>query len=95
MPPANWLWIAWYLTGDVHRANDLVEDVADQALVAALRRLPPQQRMAVVLRHYCDLSEKQVAQELGTSVGAVKSNTSRGLATLRQHLTEQENPHEH
>lgn len=66
-----------------------------QALVGALRTLPPQQRAAVVLRHYCDLSERQVAQELGISVGTVKSNTSRGLETLRLHLIEQENAHGH
>jgi RNA polymerase sigma-70 factor (sigma-E family) len=136
--------IAWFLTGDMHRAKDLVQDSligtflawprvrsggamaytrrvmtnrridgwrknrrevlveapvanhvgngdeVDRAttaagLVAALRRLPEQQRRVVVLRYYCDLSERTVAAELGISVGAVKSAASRGLTALRGH----------
>jgi RNA polymerase sigma factor (sigma-70 family) len=48
-----------------------------------LRRLPDGQRACVVLRHYADLSLEQAAQALGISTGAVKSQTSRGLARLR------------
>jgi RNA polymerase sigma factor (sigma-70 family) len=57
-------------------------------LVVALRRLPRRQREAVVLRYLADLSEAQVAIEMGCSVGAVKSHGSRGLTSLRRHLSE-------
>jgi RNA polymerase sigma-70 factor (sigma-E family) len=57
-------------------------------LVSALRRLSRRQREVVVLRYLGDMSEAQVAAELGCSVGAVKSHGSRGLATLRRTLTE-------
>jgi RNA polymerase sigma-70 factor (sigma-E family) len=57
-------------------------------LVAALQRLPRRQRQVVVLRFLADLSESQVAREIGCSVGAVKSHSSRGLAALRRHLGE-------
>lgn len=43
-----------------------------------------QQRKAVVLRFYADLSERDAADALGVSVGTVKAATSRGLATLRE-----------
>lgn len=49
-----------------------------------VNRLPARQRMAVVLRYYEDLSEAETAKVLGVSVGTVKSNTSRGLARLRE-----------
>ena len=55
-------------------------------LLAALRRVPTRQRAAVVLRHYLDRSEAETARELGCSVGTVKSQTSRGLAALRDAL---------
>ena len=55
-----------------------------QALVQALGRLPPKQRAALVLRYWEQLSESEAAEVLGCSVGTVKSNTSRGLARLRE-----------
>ncbi|WP_344247825.1 SigE family RNA polymerase sigma factor [Isoptericola hypogeus] len=55
-------------------------------LVRALRRLPEAQRRVVVLRYLLDRSEVQTADELGISVGAVKSGGSRGLARLRELL---------
>jgi DNA-directed RNA polymerase specialized sigma24 family protein len=39
----------------------------------------------VVLRYWEDLSEGQVAEALGCSVGNVKSQVSRALTKLRAH----------
>jgi RNA polymerase sigma-70 factor (sigma-E family) len=52
-------------------------------LVAALQRLPSQQRAALVLRYFLDLSEMETARELDISVGTVKSTVSRALERLR------------
>ena len=56
------------------------------ALVRALTRLSPQRRRVVVLRYVLDLSERQVAADLGVTVGAVKSAAARGLRQLRDEL---------
>lgn len=57
-----------------------------QVLLTALRALPERQRAAVVLRHWCDLSEADTADSMGCSIGTVKSTTSKGLASLRAAL---------
>ena len=50
----------------------------------ALGTLPRRQRAVIVLRYWEDLSEADVAELLGCSVGTVKSTASRGLASLRR-----------
>ncbi|MEU3414942.1 MULTISPECIES: SigE family RNA polymerase sigma factor [unclassified Streptomyces] len=57
------------------------------ALVAALRELPPPQRLAVVLYHVCDLSVEQIAAETGAPAGTVKARLARGRAALARHLS--------
>lgn len=54
-----------------------------EQLRTALMALPRQQRAVVVLRYYADLSEQQVAAELGCSVGTVKTQHSRAMTKLR------------
>lgn len=56
-------------------------------LVGALRRLPVDQRTALVLHHLCDLDVRAVAAETGASVTTVTSRLSRGRAALRLALT--------
>jgi RNA polymerase sigma-70 factor (sigma-E family) len=60
------------------------------ALLDALKALGPRQRAVVVLRYWLDLTETETATALGCSVGTVKSQASRALATLRTnaHLVE-------
>ena len=46
--------------------------------------LPHQQLAAIVLRYYLDLSDDDIAAELGCSAGAVRTYVSRGLSALRR-----------
>lgn len=52
-------------------------------IVRQLAGLTPRERAMVVLRYYADMSDAGVAQEMGVSVGTVKSTCSRALARLR------------
>jgi RNA polymerase sigma-70 factor (sigma-E family) len=69
--------------------RDLDRVVESQRLLAALKAMPERQRVTVVLRYYCDLSEPQTAETMHCSLGTVKSNASRGLAQLRRLLADE------
>ena len=57
-----------------------------RAALAAVRALPRHQREVLTLRYWSDLSEREIAETLGISPGAVKSAASRGMATLSRVL---------
>ncbi|TJZ42898.1 SigE family RNA polymerase sigma factor [Streptomyces piniterrae] len=61
-------------------AYDLLE--RDQ-LIQAMRGLQRRQREVLVLRYFADMTEAQVAETLGISLGSVKAYGSRGIAALR------------
>jgi RNA polymerase sigma factor (sigma-70 family) len=69
-------------------ATDLLEPEGDDgSLAAAMAALPRRQRQVVALRYLADLSETQVAEALGLSVGSIRTHLRRGLAALRITLT--------
>ena len=62
-----------------------IPDIAGRdQLWHAVLELPARQRVAVVLRYYEDLSERESAEILRCSVAALKSLVTRALNTLRQ-----------
>lgn len=52
----------------------------------ALAAVAPKQRAVLVLRFFNDLSVEETAAALGCSTGTVKSQSARGLGTLRKRL---------
>jgi RNA polymerase sigma-70 factor (ECF subfamily) len=70
--------------------SDQAERVVERdAVWRLLRTLPARQRAVLVLRYYEDLSEAEIAAQLGLSTGTVKSHASRALAALRTQLAEE------
>lgn len=64
---------------DDHAAGLVQRD----AMLAALGRLTRRERHVLVLRYYADLSDAQIAAEIGIAMGTVKSTSARGLRKLR------------
>jgi RNA polymerase sigma-70 factor (sigma-E family) len=68
--------------------RDAANQLADRdALLEALRALPTKQRTVLVLRHFEDYSDEQIADLLDVTTGTVRSNAHRGLAAMRAQLS--------
>jgi len=53
---------------------------------AAIAQLPRKQRATLILRMYHDMSHQEIAEVLGSSVGAVKANFFHALANLKKQI---------
>jgi RNA polymerase sigma-70 factor (ECF subfamily) len=99
--PERWVWRTLFLVAggllrerartvavEVERSYEMEEPARE--LVAALARLSPKQRAAVVLHHAAGYPIKDVAAILGSTTGAVKVHLLRGRRRLRVLLEEDE-----
>lgn len=59
------------------------EQLERDDLIRSMRGLQRRQREVLVLRYFADMTEAQVAETLGISLGSVKAYGSRGIAALR------------
>jgi RNA polymerase sigma-70 factor (sigma-E family) len=64
-------------------ADHAVDSDLQESLRRAIDRLPQRMRTAVVLRYYEDMTEAEMADILGVTLGTVKSTVSRAVAKLR------------
>jgi RNA polymerase sigma factor (sigma-70 family) len=62
--------------------HDTYDDGLGDAVWDVVQTLPRKARAVVVLRYYEEMSEAETRAVLGISVGTVKSQASRALATL-------------
>ena len=58
------------------------------ALLAALKRLPFEQREALALHYFADLPLAEIADRTGAPIGTVKARLSRGRDALARLLTD-------
>ncbi len=63
---------------------------AGAQIKAAVAELPPDHRMAILLREFQELSYEEIAQTMGCSMGTVKSRISRARTALRDRLAARE-----
>lgn len=71
-------------------ADAMIRRETSIAVRTALNALPPNQRMAIVLRYYEDLNYKEIALALKTTTKAVERLLSRGRERLRKILEDQD-----
>jgi RNA polymerase sigma-70 factor (ECF subfamily) len=67
-------------------SDRLLNDEKAARVRAAIARLPRKQRATLILRTYHDMSHQEIADVLGSSVGAVKANFCHALGNLKKLL---------
>jgi RNA polymerase sigma-70 factor (ECF subfamily) len=67
-------------------STTLIKDERRARVRAAIARLPRKQRATLILRTYQELSHREIAEILGSSVGAVKANFFHALGNLKKIL---------
>ena len=68
--------------------GELAHEERRAALAMAIAKLPPNQRLALILRYEEEFSYADIAAALGVSVSAVRSLLVRAKHTLRRELAE-------
>ena len=66
--------------------DQVLQDEAGEIVAAAIAQLPDDQREVLILAHYERLPLAEVAQIVGSEIGAVKSRLQRARETLRDVL---------
>lgn len=78
-------------TGASSGALRIEDEEHRQCVAAALGQLPSDQRRAIELAYFDDLSHSQIAARLGRPLGTVKTHVRQGLIRLRELLRTLEN----
>ena len=86
--------IDWARARSLRQEVDLADSLAHEpdppaalpALVDALRELPPEQRVVIVLRHLLDYTPGEIAELLELPRGTVNSRLRRGLDELAERM---------
>jgi RNA polymerase sigma factor (sigma-70 family) len=78
--------------GELAQPDGLADPSGDidrrEAMIARLAQLPPRQRTVIVMRYYLDLSDAEIADQLGCRPATVRSHAARALTTLRVDLAD-------
>lgn len=83
----TWVELTPEVAGDSESPSELIEELERaEAVREAVGALPPDQRQAVILRFTAELHNREIAEIMGRSEGAVKLLVFRGLTTLRKRL---------
>lgn len=81
------------LTANCYSAADVVGESlerreTERALLAEVAALPSHYRQLVVLKYYCELKDREIAEALELKPGTVKSRLNRARLVLKRRITE-------
>ncbi len=74
--------------GALSASDKLLKEERAARVRAAIAQLPRKQRATLILRTYHEMSHQEIADILGSSVGAVKANFFHALGSLKKILGE-------
>ena len=66
--------------------DEALSNTSRPDVMAALNELPVRQRTAIVLRHWLRMTEGEIAEAMGCSVGSVRTHTARANKALAARL---------
>ena len=76
------------LVAEDDQSEDLARAEQSARLERGIRRLPPHQRVPIVLYHFEERSYREIADALGVSLGKIKTDIHRGREALRDLIGE-------
>ncbi len=79
----------WLRSVDAHDVSAETAALARSArpdVIAALQQISPKQRAAVVLKHWLRMTESEIAEALGCSIGSARTHIARGHSALADKL---------
>jgi len=75
------------LVDEASMADRAIATDEQRTVLAAIRMLPDSERLAVALRYYLDMNEREMSEALGWPAGTVKRRLYNARAHLRDRLT--------
>jgi len=77
-----------YLIDKIEDSNDIDKELDNHLLYSIIKDLPSRDRKIIILRYFRDMTQKDIAQELGVSQVQVSRLESKILAKLKDILTQ-------
>lgn len=71
-------------TGELNAEQAIISDQTATAVRDLVERLPVEQREVILMRHYMDLSFKEIADQTGVSINTALGRMRYGLINLRK-----------
>ncbi len=72
------------LTTDPNVEDEMMLDQVEQDMRELIEQLPKEQRQVVLLRHYMDLSFREIAEQTGVNINTALGRMRYALLNLRK-----------